>query len=138
ELFSGKPKALALSRAGAFGLPLNEVGIHMLNSRFIRLVFAVVCAMILAAPAFAQKKKPAPSINPSEDEYYPIRRYEFPPGEVIEPGAIEIMPDGKIAVGTRRGEIWLVDHAYSDDPKQAKFTRFAHGLHEILGLAQKD
>jgi glucose/arabinose dehydrogenase len=62
----------------------------------------------------------------------------LPPGAVIEAGGIEIMPDGNVAVGTRRGEIWMIDNAYATDPKDAKFTRFAHGLHEILGLAQKD
>src|SRR5262249_24561799 len=48
---------------------------------------------------------------------------------------IEALPDGRIAFGTRRGEIWIVDHAVADDPKQAKFSRFASGLHEVLGLA---
>jgi len=86
-----------------------------------------------ASDAHAQAKKPD-----SEDDYYKILRYEPPAGEVLEAGAIEIMPDGKIAVGTRRGEIWMIDNGYTDDPKLAKFTRFAHGMHEILGLAQKD
>ena len=93
-------------------------------------------AFCLRAAAAAQKTKPI--FATAEDEYYQILRFELPPGEVLEAGAIEIMPDGKVAVGTRRGEIWMIDNAYADDPKQAKFTRFAHGLHEILGLAQKD
>src|SRR5687768_16630828 len=74
----------------------------------------------------------------AEDDYYKMIRYDIPQGEVIEPGAIELMPDGKVAVGTRRGEIWLVDNAYDMDQSKAKWTRFAHGMHEILGLAQKD
>ena len=49
-----------------------------------------------------------------------------------------MMPDSKVAVGTRRGEIWMIENALLSDPKEAKFTRFAHGLHEVLGLAQKD
>src|SRR5262249_26047098 len=53
-------------------------------------------------------------------------------------GALEVLPDGKVAVGTRRGEIWLIENAYADDPEKVKFRRFAHGLHEVLGLAQKD
>src|SRR5260221_8156713 len=43
-----------------------------------------------------------------------------------------------MALGTRRGEVWLIDNAYDPDPKNVKFSRFAHGLHEVLGLAQKD
>ena len=96
------------------------------------LTFAL--SLLVVNSALAQKPKP----GDLEDEYYRILRFEVPPGEVLEAGAIEIMPDDKVAVGTRRGEVWLIDNAYAADPKQAKFTRFAHGLHEILGLAQKD
>src|SRR5580698_864372 len=94
--------------------------------------------LVVAASASAQERKAHPSISPIEDEYYPIVRYELPTGEVIEPGAIEVMPDGRVAVGTRRGEIWMIDNTYAEDPKKVKFSRFAHGLHEVLGLAQKD
>jgi hypothetical protein len=73
-----------------------------------------------------------------EDDYYKLLRYEVPKGEVLEAGAIEALPGGKIAVGTRRGEIWIIDNGLTPDPKQARFTRFAHGLHEVLGLAYKD
>jgi glucose/arabinose dehydrogenase len=74
----------------------------------------------------------------TEADYYRLLTFTTPPGEVLEAGALEVMPDGKIAVGTRRGEVWLIDNAYADDPKAAKFSRFAHGLHEVLGLAARD
>src|SRR6266704_774169 len=45
---------------------------------------------------------------------------------------------GQVAVGTRRGEVWLIDNAYDTDPSRARFSRFAHGLHEVLGLAYRD
>jgi hypothetical protein len=57
---------------------------------------------------------------------------------VLEGGALEMLPDNKIALGTRRGEVWIIENALTDNPKDAKFTRFAHGMHEILGLAYKD
>ena len=100
-------------------------------------LLATLLAVTLAAPTFAQKR-PNPIFDNPEDEFYKLLRFEVPPGEVLEAGAIEILPDGKVAVGTRRGEVWLIDNAYSADPGHAKFTRFAHGLHEVLGLAQKD
>src|SRR5437763_687849 len=100
----------------------------------VRYSLAAVCALSFALAAHAQKK----SATDAEDDYYKILRFDTPPGEVLEAGAIEQMPDGKIAVGTRRGEIWLIENAYASDPKEANFTRFAHGLHEVLGLAQKD
>ena len=58
---------------------------------------------------------------------------------MLEAGALEWMPDGKLAVSTRRGEIYLVSNPLSADPAgESKFSRFAHGLHEVLGLAYCD
>lgn len=94
---------------------------------------ALAAWLTLASPVEAQR-----SLERAEAEYYRILTFEPPPGEVIEPGAIEMLPDGRVAVGTRRGEIWMIENALADDPKQARFRRFAHGLHEILGLAHKD
>ncbi len=95
----------------------------------------LVCVLVLvawAAPAAAQKA-------PTEDDYYKILRFRPPEGAVIEPGALDLLPDGRLAVATRRGEVWMVDSALSADPaREAKFTRLAHGLHEVLGLAHRD
>ncbi len=89
----------------------------------------------IATPRSDAQPKPKPD---TEADYYKILTFTKPPGEVLEAGGMEVLPDGKLAVGTRRGEIWLLDNAYDADPSKAKFTRFAHGMHEILGLAQKD
>jgi glucose/arabinose dehydrogenase len=99
---------------------------------FIVVGIAVVVGLT-AIPAWAQKK----DAKPTEDDYYKLLRYEVPKGEVLEAGGIEALPGGKIAVGTRRGEIWIIENGLTDDPKDAKFTRFAHGLHEVLGLAYR-
>lgn len=82
---------------------------------------------------------PAPAADePSEDYYYPIRSFAVPDGEVIEPGGFQLMPDGRMAVCSRRGDIWMIENPLSDDLARAKFVRFAHGLHEPLGLAWRD
>src|SRR5207247_8835469 len=94
-------------------------------------------SLVFLLPAFGQGKKPAPKAA-AEDDYYKILTFDPPPGTVLEGGALELLPDGKMALGTRRGEVWLIDNAYDPDPKNVKFSRFAHGLHEVLGLAQKD
>jgi hypothetical protein len=90
-------------------------------------------ALLVGAGAPAQNK----AKSPTEDDYYKLLRFDTPKGVVMEAGAIEILPDHKVAVGTRRGEIWILNNAYAPDPKDAKFTRFAHGLHEVLGLAYR-
>jgi cytochrome c551/c552 len=53
-------------------------------------------------------------------------------------GGLATMPDGRLAVSTRRGEIWIVENPYQKDSHQTNYRRFASGLHEILGLAYKD
>jgi glucose/arabinose dehydrogenase len=104
----------------------------------MRYVWIVLVAALFFAsgtlPLGAQQKAVK---GPTEEDYYKLLRYEFPKGEVIEAGAIEALPGGKIAVGTRRGEIWIIDNGLTDAPSQAKITRFAHGLHEVLGLAYR-
>jgi hypothetical protein len=72
-----------------------------------------------------------------EREYYPIVNIPLPKDTVIEAGAFAILPDHRVAVGTRHGEIFLIDGV--DDPKPTpSFHRFATGLDEIFGLAWKD
>jgi hypothetical protein len=78
-----------------------------------------------------------PTKLPTEADYYKLVRFDLPKGEVIEPGALEFLPDGKLAIGTRRGQIWLLANPLAD-PKEAKFSRYARSLHEVLGLAAKD
>src|SRR3954454_14902242 len=104
--------------------------------------FSLLLVLLLGAlsllPVQGQARQKAPLKPPTEEDYYKLLTFTPPPGEVLEAGGIEVLPDSKVAVGTRRGEVWVIDNAYDDDPKKAKFTRFAHGLHEVLGLAYKD
>lgn len=76
--------------------------------------------------------------SPTEDDYYPITRFEVPKGVVLEPGAFQLMSDGRMAVSSRRGEIWMIADPFAAAVKADQFTRFAHGLHEVLGLAERD
>lgn len=72
---------------------------------------------------------------PQESDYYTITSFETPKETAMEVGAIELLPGGKLALGTRRGEIWIVIGADSASPK---YQLFASGQHEVLGLAWKD
>ena len=42
-----------------------------------------------------------------EREFYPVIQVPIPKDLVIEAGAFEQLPDGRIAIGTRRGDIFL-------------------------------
>ena len=87
---------------------------------------------LAALTTFAQAE------DPKESDYYDITGFTAPEGQVIEGGAIELLPDGKIAVCTRRGQIWTIENAMDHPEIPAKWTLFAEYLHEPLGLAWKD
>ena len=73
-----------------------------------------------------------------EDDYYKLLPFEIPKGINLEAGAIEVLPEGTLAVSTRRGDVFIVHNAWSDDPASVDFQPFASGLHEVLGLSWKD
>ncbi len=75
---------------------------------------------------------------PQEEDYYQMIPLPIPDDIVLEAGGLELMPDGKLAVSTRRGDIYLVDKPFADPPTDVVFTRFASGLHEVLGISQHD
>ena len=61
-----------------------------------------------------------------EDEYYRILTIPVPDHVVLEVGGLDVLPDDdRPAVATRRGDVWLVNDAYSDPPFGATFTQFA-------------
>ncbi len=63
----------------------------------------------------------------SEADAYVIETLTIPDEAYLEVGALAWLPNDRLAVGTRRGEIWFVDHPAGEAPT---WTRFAHGLHE--------
>lgn len=70
----------------------------------------------------------------AEDRYYRAVEIEPSPGTLIEGGGLAFLPDGRLAVATRRGFVYLVKNPGADDPREITFQRFAEGLHEPLGL----
>ena len=86
---------------------------------------------LLLATAFVR------AADPQESDYYKITTFDTPPGTALEVSSIELLPDGKLALGTRRGEIWTASNADSE-AANVKYQLFASGQHEVMGLAWKD
>lgn len=76
--------------------------------------------------------------TPAEDDYYRILTLPAPEGVLLEVGGVATLPDGRIALSTRRGDVWVIENAEMKDGSAPRFTLFASGLHEPLGLAYKD
>lgn len=76
--------------------------------------------------------------TPTEDDYYPMYTVPVPEGILLEIGGVATLPDGRIAVATRRGDVWLIENPYVQKQGTPRFSLFASGLHEALGLLYKD
>ena len=87
----------------------------------------------LAAMAAAQEEN-----SPQESDYYQLVPLPIPEGVVLEAGGLEITPQGKLAVSSRRGDIYMVENPLAADLSKVKFSLFASGLHEVLGLSYRD
>lgn len=73
--------------------------------------------------------------SPAEGDYYKIVKVPVPEGILLEVGGLTTLPNGDIAIATRRGDIWVAESPSGPRPH---FRKFASGLHEILGLVYKE
>ena len=69
-----------------------------------------------------------------EAKYYPIVNIPIPPTVPMRPGGLEILPDGRLAVGTRRGDIRPVD--FGGTPWAPRSMAPEHGEHTDAILAE--
>ena len=72
------------------------------------------------------------------EDYYVREEIPLPEGAVMEIGSIALMPEKKIAVTNRRGELWICEGAYEEDLSGVKWTLAAEGLHEPFGMFWQD
>ena len=88
-----------------------------------------------------------------ESTYWRLVDVPEPEGVAHEVGAVLPLGGGRIMTATRRGDVWIVENAYesaptvavlagspedeatTDDPHRIRFTKYADGLQEPLGLA---
>ena len=100
----------------------------------MKTLLIILFALFLVIPeqALAQSK------TPTEDDYYKIYTLPVPEGILLEIGGVATLSDGRIGVATRRGDVWIIENPYMQKGGTPRFTLFASGLHEALGLAYKD
>ncbi len=79
-----------------------------------------------------------PASNDAEAKFYKLTTVPLPQDCVLEVGGLAFRPDGKLLACTRRGEVWLIENPTSDSLGEVKFSKFASGLHEALGLYVQD
>ncbi len=109
---------------------MNSASTHILAVLRVMIV-ACICFFLGTANALSQ-------VPLGESDFYKIETLPIPQDVILEVGGLDILPDGQLAVSTRRGEIWMIKNPSMTGPARPTFTRYAHGLHEALGVAYRD
>ncbi|MEJ7559771.1 MAG: c-type cytochrome [Pedobacter sp.] len=104
-----------------------------LSNQMIRKLFVNV--FIVGSLMAANNKVLAQAELPTEENYFKMMKIPAPEGTILEVGGLCTLPNGTIAVTTRRGDVFMVENPTSQRPY---FRKFAAGLHEALGAAYKD
>ncbi len=97
----------------------------------------LLTSLLWAMPAVGQELGDRWGTGEREAAFYRIVDVPIPEGVHLEAGSFADLPDGRVAVGTRRGDIWLISGAEAEHPRP-RFERFAAGLDEVLGLDYRD
>lgn len=97
-------------------------------------VLTAATLSLVASSTANVRKEFIPEKDEQMQEYYKREEIPLPKGEVMEIGSIALMPNKRIAVATRRGDIWICDGAYGDDLTKVKWTLHFRSLHEPLGM----
>ncbi len=95
------------------------------------------CILGFAGPLAAEEVGERWGTQDQERLFYRIVDLPIPEGIVIEAGAFETLPDGRIAVGTRYGDVFFIS-GVDDARPEPEYHLFASGLDEIFGLGWKD
>lgn len=89
----------------------------------IFIVLAITCFGVIAQE------------SPKEEDFYRIVTPPVPEDILLEVGGLATLPNGNLAIATRRGDVWILENPTSSKPY---YRKFASGLHEALGLEYKD
>lgn len=97
-------------------------------NEYLLAAFLISASQIVIAQSGADIKE-------KESKYYKIVDVPIPEDVILEIGGLALTDKDQLGVSTRRGEVWIIDKPYTAKPV---YKRYAHGLHESLGLAYKD
>jgi cytochrome c551/c552 len=100
-----------------------------------KFLFLITTILSFSAQNLLAQSKPRPL---TEEDFYEIKTLPIPDNIKLEIGGVAPMPDGRLGVCTRRGEVWVIENPYQLNGTQPSYTLFASGLHEALGLAYRE
>lgn len=110
-----------------------------IKNKLHRFLIAALLSLVAFLTANAQEAETKKSNDiEKEEDYYRLFSMPVPEHVILEVGGLATFPDGRLAVCTRRGDVWIISNPNITGFERPIFKRFAHGMHEPLGLAIKD
>ncbi|NDE11795.1 MAG: auracyanin family protein, partial [Chitinophagia bacterium] len=96
----------------------------------------IICILLLLSPSIidAQNKSNKSIQAQKEDSFFTIKTVPIPENVSLEVGGMAFLPNDKLAVSTRRGEVWIISNPYMKNGTTPNYKLYAQGLHEVLGL----
>ena len=108
--------------------PSNQYFLLLTVKTMRNKIFFLLSLLSFAAPAFSQE-------SAKEEDFFKIYKVRSPEGNILEVGGLCTLPNGDLAVTTRRGDVFIVENPTGSRPY---FRKFASGLHEVLGVEYKN
>ena len=108
------------------------------NKGIVDLSMCIALYLYFTLPSFAQGHDHTHDIGSEEEKYYRIVTVEIPDNIKLEVSGLAELPDQRIAVSTRMGELWIIENAAMNNNSKPVYKLFASGLHTPLGLAYRD
>jgi len=100
--------------------------------------YGLLAGLWLASFQLGWAQAVSSKLEQQEKQYYTIATLPVPEGMLLEVGGITTLPDGRVALCTRRGDLWVVENPDMYEGRAPRFSLFASGLHEPLGLTFRD
>lgn len=94
--------------------------------------------LVLVTPALRGEELGAMWGTAAEEEkYYKLVSIPIPPEVPLKVGCFDILPDGRLVAGTRKGDVYFIAGAFDELPAPS-YHLFASGQDEIFGVSHKD
>jgi azurin/glucose/arabinose dehydrogenase len=95
---------------------------------------ALLGGLLFAACIGAKAQNSDTTITQKEEDYYTIQTLPIPENVKLEVGGMTLLPNDALAVSTRHGEVWKISNPYMKNGGMPRYSLFAEGMHETLGL----
>lgn len=111
-----------------------------MHKRYISLFIGVLLSVVAVGqhhhhiPDTTEQQQADTARIQKEEDFYKITTIPIPRHVELEVGGMVFLPGDKLAVCTRRGEVWIITNPYMRNGESPQYRLFARGLHEALGL----